>query len=178
MESVDQVLYRYEPSPAADLHLATWWAKLHTSGDLFQTFSSSLDNLSSFLAWFRPPHRLLYATDAEGIWLAAWFEPLLSGALMGLWADPRYRGSRQAVQVAGQVFEEAFATYPVLLGLIKQRRHLRAATKVGYEVLGAIPHLCNGDDAWLVVLTRAAFERSWWRTRRGAPPQPAARRLH
>jgi GNAT superfamily N-acetyltransferase len=178
MDEIDRILYRYEPGQETDLLLATWWAKLHTTGDLFAVFPTSIHNLSNFLVWFRPPRELAYAMDGEGIWLAAWFEPVFSGAIMGLWVDPRYRRSRHAAELVGRLYDEALSRYPVLLGVTGQRRLLRAYVKAGYEVLGSVPYLFDGEEGWMLVLTRQAFENSWWFRRRAVGTDQRARHLH
>jgi hypothetical protein len=168
-------LQTYKPGEQTDLLLATWWAKLHSNGDLFNAFPVSLGNLSSFLLWFRPPNSLIYTVDGEGVSVAAWFEPVISGTLMGIWVEPKYRRSREVAQLVGKIYDAALSTYRVILGITKQERLLREHVKVGYEIVGGVPYLYDGETAWMVCLTREGFEKGWWGKRAGCEAEQRTR---
>ena len=156
----------YEPSPAADALVAAWWAAVHRAGEFPQTVGPSLAPLSAFLAHFQPPTVLLYEADADGLWFAAWLEPAMSGAFLGLWVAPHRRRSRAALTAFESVLTMALGRCPVVFGITRQAKLLDAHTRLGYTILGEFPGLFFGETAWLLSLTRADFERATTTRRR------------
>jgi hypothetical protein len=118
---------------------------------------------------------LIYTVDGEGVSVAAWFEPVISGTLMGIWVEPKYRRSREVAQLVGKIYDAALSTYRVILGITKQERLLREHVKVGYEIVGGVPYLYDGETAWMVCLTREGFEKGWWGKRAGCEAEQRTR---
>lgn len=147
----------YNRSTEHDLLLARWWAILCETGELRTTFAKSIESLSSFYALFHPPSVLLFFTDANGIWLAAWFESVLSGAFMGLWSRQDKRKSRSAFRAVLSIYRQALVTWPVLIGVTKQEKLIDQHQRLGYTLLGKIPCLFDGEDAFVLVLTKQTF---------------------
>ena len=147
----------YNRSIEHDLLLAHWWGLLHASGELHTTFTKSIDSLSSFYTLFRPPASLVFYTDADGIWLAAWFEPVLSGAFMGLWLRADKRRSRSAYRSILTLYREALTVWPVLIGVTRHERLLDQHRRLGYTLLGKIPLLFDDEGAYILTLTKQTF---------------------
>ena len=151
---------RYDGSDAHDALVLGWWHTLVTTGDLARTFMASLHPVGAFLAFWRSPDRpLLFRADARGLWFAGWFEPMMAGASAGLWARADYRLTRVGLSAVETFLATGLARWPVLIGVTKQEKLLRAHTRLGYTVLGEVPHLWDGERAWVVVLTSAGFDK-------------------
>jgi hypothetical protein len=46
---------------------------------------------------------------------------------------------------------------------------------VGYEIVGAVPYMYDGETAWMVSLTREGFEKGWWGKRAACEAEPRTR---
>ena len=149
------ILYDYEYSH--DLLLAQWWARMREAGEFGRIFTKDLRPLGSFLAYFRPPRSLVFLTDAQGMWFAAWFEPVMSGAFAGLWLRPDYRRKKAGLEAVKSALELGLKRWPVLIGVTRKQELLRAHERLGYTVLGEIPGLAEGEPTWIVVLTQEGF---------------------
>jgi hypothetical protein len=64
-------------------------------------------------------------------------------------------------------------SFPVLIGVTKQANLLPIHRKVGYTVLGPVPHLFDGQEATIMYLTRRAFRETLRRLRRPTAPLDA-----
>jgi hypothetical protein len=136
--------------------LARWWAELHENKEICSTFSEEALPLPGFYKVFENAI-LTFEADNEGIWFACWCSPSLSGAFFSLWIAKRRRKSKLAYYFTMKMYEKALAIWPVLLGITKQPKLLKEHEKLGYEILGKIPSIWDGDPAWLVVLTEEGF---------------------
>lgn len=158
-------LLHYRASPATDLLLARWWEVLQDSRDFGRVFSQSTAPLSAFLAYFQLPRVLAYDTDDSGIAWACWFDPLLSGAAVGLWVTPHLRRTRWNLERWDRVVSAAFRQWPVLFSITRHPEIARSLERLGYTALGRVPFLLDGHDVQFCYLTRAGHE-----TRRAAWP--------
>lgn len=136
--------------------LARWWAELHENKELLKTFSSEALPLPGFYKTFENAI-LSFEADEKGIWFACWCVPSLSGAFFSLWIAKRKRKSKAAYRLTMKCYKEALAIWPVLMGITKQQALLEEHKKLGYEIVGRIPYVWDGDEAWLVVLTQEKF---------------------
>jgi len=155
----------YAPSPQADMLIVQWWHRLLQVGDLERTFTKSALAISQFFALIQPPKRsLAYEADDQGIWMGFLLDPTMSAAFVALWLDPRKRMSRTALASVERCYEAALEEFPVLLGVTRQEKLLPEHERWGYEVLGRLPKIYDGDDGWIVTLTREGYDAA--RTKR------------
>lgn len=153
----------YRGNRDEDLLLAQWWAVMERDGDLPLMWGRNMRTLGAMLAFFQNPARaLIYEYDERGIWFAMWFDPVMDHTVVALWVriDRRYRPSTLKAFNAG--YEIAFSKWDVILGLTR-RDLLAAHQRFGYRVVGRIPRARDGEDGWLVTLTKA-----WWEAAQAA----------
>jgi hypothetical protein len=144
---------------AVDAIIAQWWVQLTEIGDLEKTFGTGCGALSQFYKLLTEPDRLfLYDIDDQGIALAFLVSPIMGGAFLTVWVAPRHRASPSMLATIEDAYGRIFTGYPVLLGVTRQERLLRVHQRWGYTILGKVPHIFDGQDAWVVVLTKEAFE--------------------
>ena len=116
-------------------------------------------SLHSFLSTFQPPNQLLFKSDLKlGLWFAAWLEPALSGAFVGLWCQDKMRHTKALLETVEEALDYGLYQYPVLIGVTKQENLLDAYRRLGYNVLGKVPLIFDGEDAWIAHITRGSFE--------------------
>ena len=144
----------YKPSPEHDMTLVRWWMDLTNSGEIEVVFSQSVVSFVDFLSLFLPPKTLVFEYDKLGIWLAAWFDPVMSGAFMGFWIAKRKRRTRDAYRAAVKIYDLALAEWPVLIGVTRQKELLDIHENMGYVSNGVIPHLWDGQEAYVLHLTK------------------------
>lgn len=150
----------YFPTPDTDVILANWWVRLRADGDLARMFIKRSQSLSAFYNMMGAPTVLCYKlNDAIGVWAAAWFTPCLSGSFLGMYLAPGYRASLEGFKAVLEAHHFGFQHNDSLLAVTKQPKILDESRKIGYDVLGQVPHLWDGEDAWLLMLTR----ETWWR---------------
>jgi len=164
--SRDSGLLPYVSSRDTDLLLAHWWAKMERDGDLPDLFTKSGQSLSSLYRIVGPGKTLLYGVDIGGIWVAFWFEPMMSGVFMGAWVAREHRRTRRALDAFLQAWELALIHHTVVIGVTRQREIINEHERLGYTVLGCLPGIWDGEDAWAVMLTRPAFVKTLARFRR------------
>lgn len=153
-------LQLYKGTSQEDLSVFQWYREMSASNDLYEVFPRSCWPLSKFYDLFRPPKMLLYIEDSTGIWFAVWLESLEAAFVFSMWVAKRMRGTRQQVEATRLAYRAAFNLSPTLVGMTKRPELLAEHEKLGYEVLGKISKLFDGqEDAWIVVLTKDAFEK-------------------
>src|SRR5262249_10407475 len=113
---------QYDGSPQADLLLLDWWTRMAATVDLERAFSASHASLGNFFGSFRPPSILIYEVDDEGIWFAAWFDPVMSGAFYGIWVAPHKRLTKVAFQAVRESIAFGLEKFPVLIGAIREEK--------------------------------------------------------
>jgi hypothetical protein len=143
----------YDGSPQADLLLLEWWTRMAATADLEQAFSVVHASAGSFFASFRPPNILIYKADDQGIWFAAWFDPVMSGAFYGLWVAPHMRLTMCALQAVQESVAFGLGKFPVLIGATRHLKVARQAARFGARILGDIPNLFDGETATIGFIT-------------------------
>lgn len=149
-------MHVYRSSPEYDMALVRWWMDLYNGGEMNTIFGKVM-SLVDFVSTFLPPRTLLFECDDIGIWIAAWFEPIMSGAYMGFWIAKRKRRTRDAYKAAIQIYDLALAEWPVIIGVTRQEKLLDIHENMGYTSLGKIPHLWDGQDAYVLCLTKESL---------------------
>ena len=153
-------LMLYQRCLEADIALFKWWTHLNQTGDFDDLFEDTQRSLSAFYDIFKPPCFLILAFDGDHIWNAIWFSPFSdsnTAAFVGNWCDEPFRGSRRQLAVNIFAYDAAFKFWDVLLGVTKHENLLGIHRKMGYEIVGSIPHFMAGDEAWIVYLTKENF---------------------
>lgn len=138
--------------------LLDWYNNLIASGDHFTTFDRDLRYVSNFLAFFKPPNTLAFASDRAGMWFAYWIAPYLSGATMGLWVREEKRGSKAMFELLIQCIDQTFKIATVILVVTKQESVGGDFVKLGATFGMTIPALWDGEDTAVYTLTRDAWE--------------------
>lgn len=148
-----------EHRAAVDALIAQWWAQLVESNELIPTFGKGCEAISQFYKLLTEPDRLfLYDVDEQGISLGFLVSPIMGGCFLTVWIAPRHRKSQNIMLTLEDAYNRVFTAYPVVLGVTKQERLLRVHQHWGYTILGRVPHIFDGEDAWIVVLTKGDFE--------------------
>ena len=150
-------MIRYEPGRDADLAVAAWWVKMERDGDLPALFAADYQTLGALYKLIRPPNAALFEVDATGIWLAMWFEQVMGTLFAGVWIARERRHTRPALRALLHGYGQALALVPAIMGVTKQERLLAPHRRLGYQVLGEVPGLWDGERAWIVMLTRPAL---------------------
>jgi len=164
----------YQPSETHDVLLFKWWMKLYESGELTQLFSDYHRSLSNFFNFLTPPCRLIFKLDDnDQIIFAVWFVPVSdsdTSAFMGYWAHKNFRSTREHLRISNIVYTLAFKIWKVIVGVTKHEDLLRIHRKLGYNIVGTIPHFLDDQEVWIVYLTEENFKQS--------PLYKAGERLH
>jgi hypothetical protein len=129
----------YDGSPQADLLLLEWWTRMAATADLERAFSASHASVGTFFGSFRPPSILLYEADDQGIWFAAWFDPVMSGAFYGLWTAPHKRSTKVAFHAVQESIAFGLEKFPVLIGAMREAKVARQAVRFGARIPGVRP---------------------------------------
>ena len=156
-------LVLYQPCHEYDIALMQWWIHLNESGDFDEVFASSQRALSKFFKIFESPCLTALAFEGTKIWMATWFTPFgdnASSAFVGYWCDKDKRGSHKQLKITKLLYTAAFDFWNVLLGVTKHEHLLKIHRKLGYTIVGDIPHFMENKDAWIVYLTKENFMNS------------------
>ena len=158
---MDQI-YMYQPRTEQDVLLAGWWKFLRDSNELHKLFPADQHALSSFLASFAKPVELVYQLNDGGeVCRAAWFSPSMQvGAEGGMWIHPDLRASKDSYAFVLRCLEVALDTWGVIFGITKQPALLDAHIQLGYTVSEELPSAWDGESAWIVLLTKRAFQEA------------------
>ena len=152
----------YQPTVEYDIIFARWWETLHETGEYDRLFTRRIHPLSQFMHTFQPPTLTIFADDEDGIWVCAWFNLFSdtdSGAFMHFWGREEKRNTRKGISVTSLIYDFATTFFPVVIGVTKHEDLLYAHRKVGYNIVGQIPHMLDGSDVWILYLTRENFEQ-------------------
>lgn len=157
-----QQIYGYQPHSEQDVLVAGWWKFLCDTDELHKLFPASQHSLSSFLASFARPVELVFQLNDGGeVCRAAWFSPSMQvGAEGGMWIHPDLRASKDSMAFVLRCLEVALDTWGVVFGVTKQPALLDAHIQLGYTVSEELPNAWDGDSAWIVILTKRAFEEA------------------
>lgn len=137
-----------------------WWMELVQSGELEKVIFPSCYDLAPFMNLFQSRSCMLaYNTDDEGkIRLAMWGQQAGPGICwISLWVRKGFRFTQSAVAITIKLYNIAFDTFDILMGITKQKGLLKIHKKAGYTVVGEFPHLWEGAPGYLVMLTAQDF---------------------
>lgn len=157
-----QQIYGYQPHTEHDVLIAGWWKFLRDTDELHKLFPAAQQSLSNFLAAFARPVELAFQLNDRGeLCRASWFSPSLQvGAEGGMWIHPDLRASKDSMAFVLRCLEVALDTWGVVFGVTKQPALLDAHIQLGYTVSEELPNAWDGDSAWIVILTKRAFEEA------------------
>ena len=150
----------YVPSFEHDAALAGWYKNLIDSGEFEKLFTENFRPLSKFMQTFQPPTVLAMSMDEMGeIWATMWFTPYdgAKSALTSAWIKEDRRGTLEARKARDFCYEMAFKVWDVLVSTTRQEGLLRYLRQIGYNIVGSIPNLVEGDEAWILYLTKENF---------------------
>ena len=155
----------YIPDYNNDVLLANWYKHLIDSDEFYTLFTDNHKSLSKFYELFRPPTVLVYTlSDAGDIQATMWVTPYDGyggkSAAVSAWTHKDIRGTAKARETGGFCYQMAFEVWDVLVSITKQEGLLRNLREVGYNIVGSIPNLVNGEDAWILYITKENFEKS------------------
>lgn len=156
----------YTQAQTEDLLMLRWWMHVSETGDITKFMLPEAQRLPAFLNVFKPPTALVYSlSTANEIISAFWATPVdvastHKAAYCGLWVHPGLRGKRYQYNFTHMAYTFAFEFYSTLLGMTWQPDLLDIHKKLGYNVVGCIPHLYDQDFLYIVHLTREAFDAS------------------
>jgi hypothetical protein len=155
----------YIPSFINDAILANWYKHLIDTDEFYTLFTDCHKPLSKFYEIFKPPTILAFTVDEAGeLWAAMWFAPYDGyggkSATVSAWTREDYRGTPKARETGGFCYAMSFRVWDVLVSITKHEGLLGNLRKVGYNIVGSIPHLVNGEDAWILYMTKEDFENS------------------
>lgn len=154
------LLYQYAGSANEDMLLAQLWAQMQQEGSLQGTFNDPDFSIGDLIELFSKPNSMFYKVDETGIWFVVWLSPVMGGAFLSTYLRADHRGQalghdvREANHTAArEIMEQAFKAYKVLLVVTQQEWLLPNIERLGYTVLGKIPFLFHGNDAWVGYMT-------------------------
>ena len=148
----------YVPGENGDVGLLHWYANLVSADDLHKLLGPSLWPMAAFMEHFRHADALWVLEDAQGWKAVAWTYPMISGGTWGLWVRPNGRQSRETLEFIMTTLDLATQTYPVLVNTTKQPDVVAKTERLGYTYLGKVPYLFEGEDCFILYMTRAMFE--------------------
>ena len=147
----------YTGTAHEDNLLLQWWSSMVDSGELTEIFAKSCLALGNFYKLFQRPNWLFYREDKEGLQLAIWAEPMFSTACVGLWVAPRSRKSKEVFRAIQLIYYALFTIFNGVIGVTKRENLLTEHVKLGYTVVGKVSSLIDDEPAWIVHLSREAF---------------------
>lgn len=157
-------LIAYQPCEEHDALLLLWWKGLLETEEFDRVLPRRAHKLSSFFQVFQPPTFAMFAHDEDNrIWIAAWFDlfsDIDSGVFMHFWGREDMRHTREGILATHIIYDFATRTWPVVVGVTKHEDLLRIHRKVGYNIVGSIPKMLDGVDAWILYLTRELYTDS------------------
>lgn len=151
-------LKRYTPGMVEDMALLAWWLHLGETGDLDKCFNRSANALSQFVRIFDSPTELWYVSDETGWFAASWITPFMDGASWSIWARDDRRRTHWAKDFVHAILREAFSRYPVLMYVTRDASVVRQSIPFGFQPVGIIPYLFDGEAATLGVATAFDYE--------------------
>ena len=76
---------------------------------------------------------------------------------MHFWVRENQRNTRMGYNATNLIYEFATRSFPVVIGVTKHEDLLRIHRKTGYNIVGRIPHMLDGEAVWILYLTREQF---------------------
>jgi hypothetical protein len=146
-----------EYDPAKYETLVTDWflRRLRSEPDeLEKMFHSSLRSLTDILWWAANKVKLVFEFDEDGISMAAWLSPYMSGAEVGVWIRKDKRTAYQSVIFVNRFYKAALQHYPVLIGITQRPELEKIHLALGYRLTDPpIPALFDGHPARVYYMT-------------------------
>jgi hypothetical protein len=142
-----------------DLLLLDWYITMGRGPDFEQIFFRDAAPIASFMGTMQKC-LLIYETDEQGIWFAAWFDAAMSAGAVGLWCREDKRQSREMAQALYDTMEIGLARFPVILFVTRNASILRRTAAFGFVVLGEIPGLFDGETASIAWVNKERFTYS------------------
>ena len=145
----------YDKEKHEDLLIAWYYAQLRAEPEEFaKLFMKPLRSLTALLNWAAHTVHLMLSVDERGIWGAAWVDPFLSGAYFGTWMRKDRRGTIGAYALVRHAQRDALKVFPILIGVTKQPALHKVHLALGYELVGKLEKVFDGDDAWVYKLSQ------------------------
>lgn len=147
----------YTPGVAEDLLMFDWYRVMGSCEDLEQAFSV---HLAPFGAWIEAMRKsfLVYAADDTGVWFASWMDAgAMSGAFYGLWIREDRRHAADALPLVIESIHLGLERFPVLIAVTQQPKVSLTAQRVGFQRLGVVPWIFDGNDAEILWLDSRHF---------------------
>ena len=136
----------YVPSTESDILILNWYMEMAQSDDFEQTFSAEFAPCSAFMAAMTRS-LVLYEADEKGIWGVVWFDRLMCGGAFGLWIRADKRVHSTTLPFILDALESGLEKFPVLLLVTKQRNVIEQAERIGFQKIGDIPWIFDGETA-------------------------------
>ena len=144
----------YDPAKHETLVVKWYLSELRASPDeLDKMFHSSLRSLTDILWWAANKVKLAFEFDADGIAMAAWLSPYMSGAEVGVWIRKDKRTAYQSVVFVNRFYKAALQHYPVLIGITQRPELRKIHLALGYQFVGEIESLFDGATARVYKMT-------------------------
>lgn len=147
----------YQPGIHEDLLLLNWYMDLGSGPDFERTFSAELASCGAFLDSMRKT-LLVYETDEKGIWFAAWFDRIMSAGTFGLWFRADKRHEKTTLKTVLEALNFGLERFPVLLFVTRDADVMAQGQKLGFQTMGEVPWLFDGESAVVAWLDRARFD--------------------
>jgi hypothetical protein len=164
-EKVEQIgLMLYQGTRDEDVIIAEWWDSMFGTEEFGNLIAESARSLSAFYTLFKPPNVMAYTVQEQKLESVHWAEPVSSSPhaiFFSSWCSKELRGTKRQALVMTTVYEVLFNLgKSVILGITKQEKLLDLHRKLGYVIMESVPYLFDHDAAWIMYLTKPAFETS------------------
>jgi hypothetical protein len=154
----------YSGTPDEDVIIAQWWDLLFGTPEFADLVSSSAYSLSAFYSMFKPPNMMAYTVKDDAIESVHWAEPISTSPhaiFFSSWCAEELRGTKRQAILMTTLYQLLFSMGKrVILGITKQEKLLDLHRKLGYVILDPVPFLFDDASAWVMYLTKDAFEHS------------------
>lgn len=152
----EKQLLSYLPTSYHDYLLIDLWGKMERDKSLYGAMFIEVQSLLAFCHLLAKPSTRI-ALDREGPYFCAWTERALSGISLGLWIREDHRKSRQCLIHGHHILEELFQQYPVVVVITRDEMTKRFHEHFGFIFDKGIPHLYEGDTAYISYLTKEDY---------------------
>ncbi len=155
------VLTQYDPCDAThNAMLVGWWLGLVQRGELGAITVPRDWPIAAFTASFDAPAQMWFKASVEGaVWFQASVRPFLSGGLFGFWCSAERARTPSFAFALEQGLAASLEHYNVVIGTSRLTQSLAWDARLGYNVVGAVPELWDGDTVHFVYMTRETFAK-------------------
>ena len=153
----ENILHTYMPTSIHDWILVDLWGKMQKDGSLEGAMMTSAQTLLSFCQLLARPGETRIAMDSLGPYFCTWTEPIMSGISLGLWVREDKRKSRQCLHFSHDVLQELFERYKTILVITRDESTKRFHEHFGFQFACIIPHIYDGNDAYISYLTSQTY---------------------